>query len=178
MARAAKIAVLVGVGALAAWLSSSRGRAAVESIAASGALDPVFAMIGGPTRGERNNNPGNIVKSASPWQGKVAGTDSRFETFDTPENGIRALARLLKNYAGQGLDSVEAIISRYAPAGENDTGAYIRAVAQDVGVAPSDPLDLSDFATLRALVGAIITHENGRNVYADTGALDAGVQAA
>lgn len=178
MTRTGQIVALVGLGALAAWLVSSRGRAAVESVAASGLLDPVFEVLGGATRGERNNNPGNIVKSAAPWQGKVSGTDPRFETFDTPENGIRALAKLLRNYAAQGVDSVEAIITRYAPSNENDTGAYIRAVAQDVGVAPSDPLNLSDVATLRALVGAIITHENGRNVYADTGALDAGVQAA
>merc|ERR1712032_1522659 len=46
-------------------------------------------------RGFRNNNPGNIEKSHIAWAGKVAGSDSRFETFDTMENGTRALAKNL-----------------------------------------------------------------------------------
>ena len=46
------------------------------------------------TRGIRNNNPGNLEKRTTDWQGKVPhpqNTDSRFEQFDTIEHGLRAL---------------------------------------------------------------------------------------
>lgn len=118
------------------------------------------------TRGERNNNPGNIRLSATPWQGKVGGSDTAFETFADARSGIRALAVNLRTYQTRyGLRTVREIITRYAPASENNTAAYIRAVAAAVGVGPDDPLDLANDAQLVPLVAAIITHENGRNVY-------------
>ena len=75
-------------------------------------------------RGLRNNNPGNIVLSDIPWLGKIAGDDERFETFQTPEHGIRALSLNLLNYARKhGLETVQDIIPRWAPASENNTVA-------------------------------------------------------
>src|SRR3569623_2606085 len=88
------------------------------------------------TRGLRNNNPGNIRKTATDWRGEVVGSDSAFETFATPEAGIRALAVLLRNYQRKyGLRAVRAIITRYAPPSENYTESYVSAVAgrRDVG---------------------------------------------
>ena len=121
----------------------------------------------GTKRGERNNNPGNIRLSASKWVGQIDGTDPAFVTFDTPENGIRALAKLLKNYqTNYGLRTVRAIINRYAPPTENITGAYVAAVSAALGVSPDAAIDLNDPGTLQQLVAAIITHENGRNTYA------------
>lgn len=118
------------------------------------------------TRGERNNNPGNIVKSDIFWQGEITGADGRFETFQKPEYGIRAIARVVKNYAAKyGLNTVRGIINRYAPPVENNTNAYVAAVANELGVSPDTPLNLSDFNTLLALVTAIIRHENGRVAY-------------
>src|SRR3569832_207317 len=82
------------------------------------------------TRGLRNNNPGNIRKTATDWRGEVVGSDSAFETFATPEAGIRALAVLLRNYQRKyGLRTVRAIITRYAPPSENNTESYVSAVA-------------------------------------------------
>jgi hypothetical protein len=60
---------------------------------------------------------------------------------------------------------VRQIITRYAPASENNTGAYIAAVASAIGRSADDSLDLSDDSLLALLVAAIIKHENGRNVY-------------
>src|SRR3569833_3001877 len=83
------------------------------------------------TRGLRNNNPGNIRKTATDWRGEVVGSDSAFETFATPEAGIRALAVLLRNYQRKyGLRTVRAIITRYAPPSENNTESYVSAVAR------------------------------------------------
>lgn len=121
----------------------------------------------GTPRGERNNNPGNIRLGSVRWQGQVDGTDPAFVTFATPQDGIRALAKLLRNYQTiHGLRTVRAIINRYAPASENNTSAYVGAVASAMGVSPDAPIDLNNDATLSQLVAAIIAHENGRNVYA------------
>lgn len=130
-------------------------------------LETIGLSLMAMTRGERNNNPGNIRLSSAPWQGKVGGTDTAFETFADAKAGIRALAVNLRTYQNRhGLDTVREIIARYAPASENNTAAYVRAVANAVGIGPDDQIDLSSDATLTALVAAIITHENGRNVYA------------
>jgi hypothetical protein len=119
-------------------------------------------------RGLRNNNPGNIVQSGIEWRGKVVpSTDPRFETFDTPHNGIRAAAKLLLSYQDKhGLRTVRGIINRWAPPAENDTGAYINIVAGELGVHADDQIDLHRFTTLVPLVSAIIRHENGEQPYA------------
>lgn len=131
------------------------------------------------SRGIRNNNPGNIdYNKANAWQGQlgieVGVTKPRFARFDTPENGIRALAKLLLNYRGKdglpgvgkpGIDTPLEFINRWAPSNENDTGAYAKAVAQRLGVKPNDSINVADAATLRTLVTAIIQHENGSVPY-------------
>lgn len=111
-------------------------------------------------RGIRNNNPGNIRKSATQWEGTSAVQgDDAFVTFETPEHGIRAMARVLQTYRDKyGLDTVTKIISRWAPDVENDTAAYIKSVAGQLGVRPDVPLNPGQ---VPALIAAIIKHENG-----------------
>lgn len=129
-------------------------------------------------RGIRNNNPGNIEISGQQWQGQVSGNDPRFATFDTPEAGIRALAKNLITYQDKhGLNTVESIINRWAPPKENQTSAYVQAVAKEVGVKPGDPINVRDPAVLAKLTGAIIRHENGAQPY-QSGTIDTGVKAA
>lgn len=129
-------------------------------------LETIGLLAMAATRGERNNNPGNIRISSAPWQGKVDGVDPAFETFTDPQAGIRALARVLKNYqAVHGLDTVRGIIGRWAPPTENNTAAYVQSVAGALGVAPDDRINLQDAATLEKLTAAIIRHENGRLIY-------------
>ncbi|SPO56167.1 conserved protein of unknown function [Pseudomonas sp. JV551A1] len=132
-------------------------------------------------RGIRNNNPGNIdFNSRNAWQGQLgleAGVAKpRFARFDTPENGIRALGKLLINYrgkdgmpgvGGEGIDTVLETINRWAPSNENDTQAYARAVAKRLGVHPTDPINIKEPTTLRVFVESIIIHENGSNPYKD-----------
>lgn len=113
-------------------------------------------------RGIRNNNPGNIRATSTAWRGERVGADPAFEVFATPEDGLRALARLLLTYWRRlGLRTVGAIVSRFAPPRENDTQAYIRHVAGAMGVRPDTPLALEDPAVLARLVKAIVRHENG-----------------
>lgn len=123
-----------------------------------------------PTRGERNNNPGNIDRNTTQWQGMSADQcgDKRFVVFDSPVYGIRALAKTLLTYQRKhGLRTVTAIVDRWAPPVENDTGAYVRQVARALKVAATQAINLSQRETLTALVAAIIAHENGRCIYDD-----------
>lgn len=120
-------------------------------------------------RGIRNNNPGNIdYNPNNAWRGQLprdVKVEPRFARFDTPFNGIRALAKLLLNYRKiHGLRTVESLIARWAPSNENDTKAYARQVGQRMGISIYEPLTLNK-ATLQGLVTAIIWHENGQQPY-------------
>lgn len=122
------------------------------------------------TRGERNNNPGNIEErngDATRWSGeRDTDDDARFEEFRTPHDGIRALAKVLRNYQRKhGLRTVREIIGRWAPPVENHTESYINAVARHMATDADTALDLEDKDRLVALTVAIIQHENGRVIY-------------
>lgn len=142
-------------------------------------------------RGIRNNNPGNIdFNPRNPWNGQLGlelgVKNPRFARFDCPENGIRAIGRLLLNYrgrdgmpgvGGKGIDTVRETISRWAPPGENDTEAYIQAIAKKLGVKPNDIIDVSNPRVLRVVIGGIIGHETGNYRYPDA-VYDEGVRRA
>lgn len=146
------------------------------------------------SRGFLNNNPGNVDRGTDIWQGEIRDPNDprltdfqrnellkgRFCVFAEPRPGIRMLAKTLFAYRDRlGHRTVRRIINTWAPPVENDTGAYVAAVAARVGVSPDAELDLSDFKTLKALVSAIIIHECGGMPYAgteiDDGLLMAGV---
>lgn len=119
----------------------------------------------GGKRGERNNNPGNLN-----YAGQAGATlerpGGRFARFETAFDGLRALSRQLMLYAGRGINSVEKIISTWAPASDNNnTAAYIQAVSRNLGVNSRAVLNLQDPQTMSALMSSIIHHENGRNIY-------------
>lgn len=135
-------------------------------------------------RGIRNHNPGNI-RWGDPWQGLVPAkrrTDKTFCEFVSAAYGIRALARTLITYQDKyGLRTVQKIISRWAPSSENDTQAYIRAVAAQIRHDSDAVLDMQSYQDLKALTEAIIRHENGRgplatpNSWYDGQAIDKGL---
>lgn len=126
------------------------------------------------TRGVRNNNPGNIrinkdmlKGKIAPWQGLSDNqTDKEFFQFSTAEFGIRALARTIITYQDQHhLRSVRQHINRWAPPSENDTGAYVNAVASAMNVNADEYLDVFEYDTMQPMVNAIIHHENAGYVY-------------
>jgi len=126
------------------------------------------------TRGFLNNNPGNMDRmSGDVWQGEIRDPNDerltpfqrnelvrgRFSVFVAPEWGIRAMVKNLQAYQRMGLRSVRQMIDKWAPPTENNTGAYIAAVAKRLGVGADEPVSLSDYATTHALVDAIIRVE-------------------
>lgn len=114
-------------------------------------------------RGIRNNNPFNLIITKDPWQGlEKEQNDPRFFQFESGVYGIRAGMRTLITYQDRHQrQTVRAIISAFAPAGENDTEAYIKAVCAHMGVKDDDVLDMHNYHDLRAISEAIIEHENG-----------------
>lgn len=120
---------------------------------------------GDSTRGERNNNPGNL-NYAGQAGATLESPGGRFASFETAYDGLRAMARQLMLYAGRGINTVSDIISKWAPPSDgNNTSAYIDAVSQGLGVDPNAALNMSDPKLLSALMNGIIRHENGRNIY-------------
>lgn len=140
------------------------------------------------SRGFRNRNPGNIDHvPANRWQGLAdppleppppGGGRPRFARFVSHEYGIRALAMLLTTYQDRhGLRTIRGIVSRWAPGNENDTEAYIAAVARRMDRHPRATLDLHSYEDLRPMVEAIIHHELGGNPYGRA-TIDAGLRLA
>lgn len=142
-------------------------------------------------RGVRNNNPGNIERGnpATPWQGLAKPgemtaeqrKEARFAVFSGPEWGVRALARTLIIYQDKhGLNYVSEIIGRWAPPGENQTGAYISAVLKAMMVRSTDRINVHDYSVMKPLVEAIIAHECAGYRYPaaviDKGLLLAGIE--
>ena len=127
-------------------------------------------------RGIRNNNPGNIRHGASKWVGMAPEqTDSEYVQFTESKYGIRAMAKLLRNYQTRyNLNTIYSLVSRWAPPDENITAAYIEAVSQRTGFPKALYLDLQDNANLVPLMNAMIHHENGSVPYS-TDELKAGI---
>ncbi|WP_118984386.1 structural protein [Photorhabdus sp. CRCIA-P01] len=122
------------------------------------------------SRGIRNNNPGNI-RWGDDWQGLVPQshrTDKSFCQFVSPEYGIRAIVKVIRNYNRKyGINTVSGIISRWAPSNENNTDAYINRVCKDMGTTGAQVVDVFNQIFMTKLIKAIITVENGSQPYND-----------
>lgn len=115
-------------------------------------------------RGYRNNNPLNIrINKANNWQGKVTpNTDGAFEQFSSMAYGFRAAFVLIRKYINNdGLTTVQAIISKWAPNNENNTQAYITAVCGSTGFSPSTIINPYNQTQMCKLVYAMAIVENG-----------------
>ncbi|MDU3934375.1 MAG: hypothetical protein E7G96_13430 [Serratia liquefaciens] len=119
-----------------------------------------YGQPGNNALGLRNNNPGNL--RAAP---NATGRNGGFVTFETPEDGLAALSRQLMLFGDRGKNKLNSMIPTYAPSSENNTQAYIEAVAKQTGFNPSEQLDLHSPGVLEKLIPAIIKHENGAQPY-------------
>ena len=116
-------------------------------------------------RSIRNNNPGNIDRTSTQWEGmSEEQTDPRFVTFESPEMGVRAMARTLNTYYTRyGLDDINGIVSRWAPPTENDTQAYIRFVSEKTGIPRNKTITLQDNPEeMKKVISAMIEMEGGQ----------------
>jgi hypothetical protein len=76
--------------------------------------------------------------------------------------GINAAGKTLIGFQKyRGLNTIEALITTYAPPFENLTTKYIKLVSQRLKVLPNAPIKVEDEKTLGALIRAIIMVECG-----------------
>lgn len=116
-------------------------------------------------RGIRNNNPLNIIKSSSNhWVGEISGADQVFCTFSSMVYGVRAAFCLYRRYIQRGFSTPAKLISRWAPASENATWKYIRAVCSRTSMSAGDVLSFSDGLQMRCLFQAMCWVECGQEL--------------
>ena len=118
------------------------------------------------TRGIRNNNPFNVIITPDKWKGKVKGKDTKFETFDSIENGIRAgIIDIVGDICKDKDNTISKLIEKFAPRTENNTTAYITFLAGQTGKKADEILTDKngqiDFNLLVKLAVGIIRKENG-----------------
>lgn len=100
------------------------------------------------------NNPGNI-EIGQGYAGETGETYAdRFSTFDSPQMGIRAIAKDITTKIKRFDGNLLSIINQYAPDNENDTQTYYNFVRNKVGKNKVSEKDLP------AIVEAIIRMEN------------------
>jgi hypothetical protein len=122
----------------------------VEKLAAPTGT-PVQAAV--PTAGGVNvNNVGNV---------RPVGSSTGFQQPKDMNEGLQIMDNNLKAYGDKGINTLEGIISRWAPPSENDTPAYIKSAAQRLGIDPKQPIDLSNPAVRQAVGTAIMLQEKG-----------------
>lgn len=124
-----------------------------------GILDPLNYLNKSVPRGIRNNNPGNLRHGQS-WEGLSSEQpDAAFDTFQTPEFGVRAMwTDVYGDVFTDGLNNLNKLMNEYAPPSENDTESYIRSISQATGIDPKKNLTAKD---LRRLLPEMIRVENG-----------------
>lgn len=108
--------------------------------------------------GLRNNNPGNL-RTGSAWKGMI-GSNAGFVVFSNLGYGLRALAIDLDTKIERGLNTIQKIISVYAPPVENNTAQYISLVVQQTGINQNAILS-ADATTIAKLMRAIVNVEIG-----------------
>ena len=116
-------------------------------------------------RGIRNNNPLNL-RVGNNWKGEVANpSDHTFEQFTEMKWGVRAAFIVLRNYiVRHKCNTIRKIISRWAPANENNTLAYIATVSQRANIQPDEPISFDNTCQMIALLLAMCYVENGQEI--------------
>jgi hypothetical protein len=137
------------------------GKKSPGTTTSAGAGDPSPTNSNLP-RGIRNNNPGNLILTNIPWQGKIPNsqnTDGHFEQFNSFIYGTRAMMKDLITDINRGDNTILKLMYLYAPPHENPTESYIRGIETMSGVSRYkyiSPLS-NDF---KKLVQSIANFEN------------------
>ena len=140
-------------------------------------------------RGLRNNNPLNIRRTATHWQGaREEQKDKSFVQFKTMAYGYRAAWKILQSYYEHFCRedkpfTVRNIIGRWAPPNENDTEAYIQSVLKLGSLGGKEkllpPSEVSGYGRLSRLMEAMTCIECGiPQAQVDTEAICQGYQLA
>lgn len=124
--------------------------------------------------GLRQRNPGNIRPGAG-FIGE-SGTGSGYSIFDSDDEGLRAIQRLLMTYGDEyGLNTIRGLANRYAPKSENPTESYIDFLSKETGIDPDEEIDLAGRGS--DLIPAIVGFEQGQQPFSQA-QIDRAIKAA
>jgi hypothetical protein len=105
------------------------------------------AKTAGTSRGDRNNNPGNIEYGAFAKAHGATGSDGRFAIFPDAAAGESAMADLLaKNYAGLNLAQIQR---KWVG---NEDPSYLASMSRSTGLGAGDVPNLSDAGVRSRLI--------------------------
>lgn len=137
--------------------------------------EPRGALGAGKTRGAYPgslNNPGNVEKRKERRQGEVDSPHGRWAKFETPQDGLREMADVIRQIADvklaeAGKDfTIRNFAEVYAPrknrkgAKENDTDRYIRDISSYSGLDADTPL-ARDADSMARLLRTVVRFESG-----------------
>ena len=116
----------------------------------------------------RDNNPGNLdltnLNRARSFG--AVGVDPtgkhQFGVFPSADAGETAFKATIKAKAQAGA-TIATLMSHYAPAAENNTTAYVAAIAKAVGSKPAEKLSKLSSAQIDILMETIRVHEGWRS---------------
>ena len=116
-------------------------------------------------RGIRNKNPGNLI-AAPNSVGYDYGNNHRYVKFGSARDGNAALSRQIMLDAERGLNTLDSLLRKYAPASVgNNTQGYINRVSKGTGFNPFERLDMHDPRVLEKILPYIIKVENVEQPY-------------
>ena len=134
-----------------------RGAMPREAGSAGPQLTPPPAVAASPRpEGAGITNYGNI---------RPEGKSTGFQTYATPEEGLSAIDKNLQSYGKKGVNTLEGVISRWAPPSENDTPTLIANASKRLGLDPKQALDLGNPAVRQAVGTAIMLQEHGNKIF-------------
>lgn len=138
--------------------TSGRGPGAAAPAGAAGAPG---AAPGNLPLGLRLNNPGNLRS----WGRRPI--VNGFASFDSPAAGLSAMANQLAGYQDvRGIDTIEGIVNRWAPAGDgNNVPSYIADLSRRTGFKPGQHLDMHSPGQLATLMRGMVSHEQGQDPF-------------
>ena len=127
--------------------------------AAASAPQPGVGSAAGASRGDRNNNPGNIEYGTFAVQQGATGSDGRFAIFPSLATGNAAMATLLHNkYAGLTLSQIQR-----KWVGNSDQN-YLSSMMSATGLGANGVPDLNDNAMVAKLITGMMRGEGNSRV--------------
>lgn len=150
------------------WMRPGVDRA-LQQTGSPGSLPSVAGPAISGTRGDRNNNPGNIEYGPFAIAHGATGSDGRFAIFPTAEAGAAAMGDLLrKNYQGLTLSQIQ---SKWV--GNSDPN-YLRSMMAATGLGANDVPNLADPSVRNSLMFGMTrgegTHLSGLTSFGSGGA--------
>ena len=110
-----------------------------------------------PAAGGIENNVGGM---------RPNGKSTGFQSFDTAEDGLKAVDDNLKSYGTKrGIDTLAGVINTWSPASDgNNTKKLIEDASRVTGLKPDQKIDLGNPA-IRAVITAAIIRQEGSKAY-------------